>query len=394
MILSLAWRVEDQSWLLLSAATNSLIVSIRLLFLDHLLRCQRLFRWVPGSDHCQGLDISLCPGLLLESPLATCGSLALIVPVLCSSSCLSKFQFLNSSSRHQRKNLPLSMFLLRDQFNALCSSIWTPRTNFFVPGLVDKLVRSHQRPSPRTNFLAPGFVQPLRLSHLPSPRTKSSPMILSLAWRVEDQSWLLLSAASNSLIVSIPLLFLDHLLRCQRLFRWVPGSDHCQGLDISLCPGRLLESPLATCGSLALIVPILCSSSCLSKFQFLNSSSRHQRKNLPLSMFLLRDQLNALCSSIWTPRTNFFVPGLVDKLVCSHQRPSPRTNFLAPGFVQPLRLSDPDPRRWRFSFVSLSPFLFVFMMYLSRRFGVSRTQVAELLSYNPFHFPCDDILMV
>ena len=35
------------------------------------------------------------------------------------------------------------------------------------------------------------------------------------------------------------------------------SSDHCQGLDIPLCAG--------TCGSLALIIPILCSYSFLSK---------------------------------------------------------------------------------------------------------------------------------
>ena len=78
-----------------------------------------------GCDYCQGLDIPLCVGLLLESPLTltTCGSLALTIPILCSSFSLSKCQFLNSSSRHQRKNLSPSMFFLRDQFYALSSSI-------------------------------------------------------------------------------------------------------------------------------------------------------------------------------------------------------------------------------------------------------------------------------
>ena len=142
-------------------------------------------------------------------------------------------------------------------------------------------------------------------NNLPSLRTKSSPTALSLVWRIEDQSWLLHSTATNSSIVSIPLLFLDHPLHCRRLFCWVLGSDHRRGLDIPLCPCLLLESPLVTCGSLALRISILCSSSCLSKCQSLNSSRCHQRKNLPLSMFFLRDQFYAFRSSIWPPWQNF-----------------------------------------------------------------------------------------
>ena len=169
--------------------------------------------------------------------------------------------------------------------------------------------------------------------HLPSSRTKFSPMALSLVWRVEDQSWLLLSAATNSLIVSIPILFLDHPLRCRRLFRWVPGSDHCQGPNIPLCPGLLLESRLVTRGSIALTIPIRCSSSCLSRCQFLNSSSCHQWKSLPRSTFLLRDQFHALCTSIWSRRTKFYPPGLVPHLEHFPLHLTPRTNILVPGLV-------------------------------------------------------------
>ena len=131
--------------------------------------------------------------------------------------------------------------------------------------------------------------------HLPSSRIKFSPMALSFVWMVEDQSWLLFSAATSLSIVSIPLLFLYHPLRCLKLFRWVSGSDHCQGLDIPLDLGLLLESPLVRCGSLALTIPILCSNFCLSRCQFLNSSSSHQQKSLPRSMFQLRDQFYAGC---------------------------------------------------------------------------------------------------
>ena len=95
--------------------------------------------------------------------------------------------------------------------------------------------------------------------------------------------------------VSIPLLFPAHTLRYQRLFHLVRGSDPCQGLDIPPCPDSLLESPLAVCGSLALTVPILSSSSCLSRCQFLSSWCCHPLKSLRSSTSTL--QISSVPSS-------------------------------------------------------------------------------------------------
>ena len=123
-------------------------------------------------------------------------------------------------------------------------------------------------------------------------------------------------------MVSIPQLFLNHLLRCQRLFRYVAGNDDCQVLDVTLCPGLLRDSPLATCGSRSLTIPILCYG-----ISFMRSAHSSE---LPGQNFIF--QILFLTLNIFFHTSNFLVPGLVDNFACLHQQPSPRTNFICPRF--------------------------------------------------------------
>ena len=83
-------------------------------------------------------------------------------------------------------------------------------------------------------------------------------------------------------------------------------------------------------------------------------------------------------SSTSDSRTNFLVSGVDPELADSSHYSSPRTNFFALGSVQPSHFPYPGLQRLLFSFVYRTPVLSVCMMCLSRRFGLSRTLVAEL----------------
>ena len=111
--------------------------------------------------------------------------------------------------------------------------------------------------------------------------------------------------------VLTPLSSSGHLPRYQRLSHSGTGSDHYQGPDTTPWPSLLLESPTVMCGSPTLTILIPCSISCSSTCQSPISSKCRLQMSLSWSMSPRQIRINLIYSSIQTPRTNLYPPGLV-----------------------------------------------------------------------------------
>ena len=132
-----------------------------------------------------------------------CGLLALTVPILSSSSCLSRCQFLNSGNCHQLKNLRWSTFPFRISSVRSAHPSELPGTKFYPPGPVlhQELFLLHQ--TPRTNFLVPSFDPELACS----PHCSSPGQIILLQASINFLTILLLVFKGNGFLLCIVTLF-------------------------------------------------------------------------------------------------------------------------------------------------------------------------------------------